>query len=394
MIGPFSSNMYLPSLSSMTAVFGTTVSTVQLTVSVYALGLAAGILVYGPLSDRFGRRPVLLASLAIYLGASVACAFAPDIEFLIAARFVQAFGACGGGNLGRAIVRDSFDRSEIPRILSLMASVLSLAPAVAPIVGGYLQEHLGWQSTFMVMAIMGATILLSAALFLEETNRNKNPAATSIVCIYHNARTLLTNRCYLGNALVAGLSFGALFSYSSNSAFVFIDVLHLSAREYGHTFMALAGSYFTGALLGARMSVRLGASRMVPLGLAISVGAISTGCILAWGGWMSIWTVLPIGCLQYFANALIQPSSQAGAITPFPRMAGTASSLLGFSQMAFAAGISWLISAQFDHTTRPLLSMMLLCATLALLVWLFVLPRSELACEIEGGEQQPAPGGR
>lgn len=380
MVGPFSTNMYLPSMSDMTQVFGVGVSTVQSTVSVYALGLAVGVLFYGPLSDRFGRRPILLTSLVIYFVASVACALANSIDVLIAARFIQAIGACGGGNIGRAIVRDAFSRTEISRVLSYMASAVAIAPAVAPIIGGYLHLNFGWYASFVVMAAFGATLFSLSFAVLKETNRHKNSQATHLAYISRNARSLLGDRTYLANAMVIGLTFGAMFSYTSNSSFIFIDILKLDAADYGHTFMVVAACYLAGALLGARFSPLWGPRRMVTIGLTVSILFTSVAAGLAAAGIQTVWTVLPFAGAQFFACALVQPNGQAGAITPYPRMAGTASSLLGFSQMVFGATVSYLVSVMFEGTTRPLMYTMVTCSLLALVIWLTVLPGKPNAC--------------
>lgn len=379
-VGPFSNSIYLPSMSDMTQVFGVSVSTIQLTVSSYALGLAVGILFYGPLSDRFGRRPILLMSLGIYFIASVACTLSNSIDVLIAGRFVQAIGACGGGSIGRAIVRDAFDRTEIPRVLSYMASAVAISPALAPILGGYLHLHFGWSASFVLLAVFGAVLFVLAFVILKETNQYKNPQATNLAYISRNGRKLLGDRNYLANAMVIGLTFGAMFIYTSNSTFIFIDILKLSVTDYGHTFMVVAVFYLAGALFGARFSPRWGARRMVTIGIGVAVLFSLAAAGLAAGGIQTVWTVLPFAGAQFFATALVQPNGQAGAITPYPRMAGTASSLLGFSQMIFGASASYLVSVVFEGTTRPLMYMMLACSVLSLIIWLTVLPKTPPAC--------------
>lgn len=369
-LGPLSTDMYLPSLPDMTRVFNTSVSTVQLTLSVFAVGLALGMLVFGPLSDRFGRRPVVIAGLVLYFGTSVACLLAPDIETLIVARFFQAFGSCSGGVLGRAIVRDVYGRDGAARMLSYMASAMALAPALAPILGGYLHVTLGWQANFGVMALAGGMLAVLALVMLRETNVHMDPTALAPLQIGRNFLTLIQDRVFVGHALVVASAFGGLFTFISGSSFVVIDILGVDAQHFGYAFMGIAGSFMVGSLWSGRTGHRFGSSRLIAWGLIIATTASSIGLALAWAGVETLWSVLPLVAGHFFACAFLLPNGQAGAIGPYPRMAGAASSLVGFIQMSVGALAGAAVGVFFDGTTRPMMTVLFVCCLLGVVAWL------------------------
>jgi DHA1 family bicyclomycin/chloramphenicol resistance-like MFS transporter len=371
-MGAVSTDLYLPSLPAMVTFFGADVSKVQLTLSVFTLGMALGMVIHGPLSDRFGRRPVLLGGLALYFVASMACVLAPDIEALIVARFVQALGACCGIVVGRAIVRDVHGTEGAARMLSYMTSAMALAPALAPILGGWLHVTFGWWSNFLVLVGFGAVILACVALFLGETNQHRDPSAVSPIAMGRNFLTLLGNRTYLGHALVVAFTFGGLFSFISGSSFVIIDVLGVRTENFGFVFFFFAMSYTLAAIWGGRVSRRRGLRWLITLGIGVGLVGDLTGLALAWAGVESIWSVMPFICAHSVACAFIMPNGMAGAIGPFPRMAGAASSLLGFTQMAVGSLAGYAVGALHDGTTRALMTSIALCIVLASLSWGFL----------------------
>jgi DHA1 family bicyclomycin/chloramphenicol resistance-like MFS transporter len=361
-LGPVSTDLYLPSLPGLARAFGTDVAEVQLTLSVFLVGLAGGQLVYGPLSDRFGRRPVLLAGLIIYTAASVACALAPSMNVLIAGRFLQAIGACAGPVLGRAIVRDVHGREEAARILSYMAAAMALAPAIGPILGGFLEVWFGWQANFVALTVYGAAGLISTFALLPETNSHKDPTATRPMSLLTNYGALLRHRVYLGYALCVAFGYGGIFSFISGSSFVLVDTIGLPPDQYGFCFAAIVVGYMAGTITGGRITRRHGIDRMVTLGGAI---ALCGGVVLALSGWLgpslglasgpagAAAIVLPM--MVFMAGVgFVMPNSMAGAIGPFPQMAGAASALLGFLQMSFGAVVGIAVGHLHDGTARPM----------------------------------------
>ena len=352
-LGPMSTDFYLPSLPALVDYFATDVASVQLTLSVFLAGFAAGQLIYGPLSDRYGRRPVMLAGVAIFTLASVACMLATSIEMLIAARLVQAIGACAGPVLGRAVVRDVYGREGAARMLALIGAAMALAPLIGPIVAGYLTVWFGWRSNFLVLTVYGAVILFGILTALAETNAHRGEA-TSLARMLRNYRDFLRSRVWLGYVLCNSATYAGLFAFISGSSFVFIKVLGLPPHLYGVCFAAAVTGYIAGTIYSARMVMRLGIERMVLTGAAICALAGLAMAGLAFGGIETVWSVLGPMMLFCVGVGLVMPNSIAGAIGPFPTMAGAASALLGFTQMTIAAAVGIGVGAAFDGTARPM----------------------------------------
>lgn len=365
-LGPISTDLYLPSLPGLARAFATDVAEVQLTLSVFLVGLAGGQLVYGPLSDRFGRRPVLVVGLVIYTAASIACALAPSMELLIAARFLQAIGACAGPVIGRAVVRDVHGREGAARILSYMSAAMALAPAIGPILGGFLEVWLGWQANFVALMVYGAAGLVGVALLLPETNPGRDDMATRFGSMLSNYGALARHRVYLGYALCVAFSYSGIFSFISGSSFVLVDVIGLTPDQYGFCFAAIVVGYMAGTIASGRVTRRFGIDRMIAVGGALSVAG---GLVLALLGWLGPWpgfagaaaVVLPM-MLFMAGTGFVNPNATAGAIGPFPRMAGAASALLGFLQMSLAALVGIGVGHLHDASARPMTTAIALAA--------------------------------
>ncbi len=232
-MGPLSTDMYLPSLPDISQSMGTDDARTQLTLSVFLFGFAAGMLIYGPLADRLGRKPVLLSGLILFVLASIGCTFSPTIDVLIAGRFVQALGAAGPVVLARAIVRDLYRGPEAGRMLSHMGAIMGLVPAIAPVLGGVLHEAFGWRIIFAIIAALGLALLVLGAFSLPETLKNANRRASSPRQILRDYRHLLQNRGFRFYVAFACLSFAGLFAFISGSSFVLQDNYGLSPQIYG-----------------------------------------------------------------------------------------------------------------------------------------------------------------
>lgn len=372
--GPLSTDMYLPSLPSLVTDFRTDVPTVQLTLSAFMVAFALSMLVYGPLSDRFGRRPVLLGAVALFVVASVACVFAPTIEALVVARVFQAMGCCAGPVLGRAVVRDVYGRERSAQVLSYMGTAMALAPAVGPIAGGWLQVVFGWHAVFVVLSLFSLIALIGTYFMLDETNAHRNPYATSPRGILRNYAALLSHRIYVGYLATIAACYCVIFSFISGSSFVLIEVVGLSPDLYGYCFATIVVGYMTGTFISGRFGKAVGGERLILIGGTL--GALGGG-IMAFFAWTDQVTVLTIVLPQMLAMVgvgFVFPNSQAGAIGPFPEMAGSASALVGFFQMGVASVVGLAIGHAFDGTARPLatgvaVSGFLMLAFFLVLVW-------------------------
>jgi DHA1 family bicyclomycin/chloramphenicol resistance-like MFS transporter len=353
-IGPVSVDMYLASLPDIGRMLVTSPAAVQLTLSVYLTGYTIGQIVYGPLSDRHGRRPVMLVALIVYCAASVACAAAPTIATLLIARTIQAIGVSGAVVLARAIVRDLYEGPRAARELSLMASIMALAPVGAPPVGGVLQSLFGWRSNFVFMTAVG--LIAAAAVWrgLPETIKVRNPGSISLRVLITDYRDIASNRVFASYLGMLAFTFGGLFTWISGLPFVLQDLYGLSPFWFGIAFSAGALGYMTGTSLAARIVDRIGIDLTIGWGVAAMLA----------GGFLAVATValdvasaVPLILAMAFyvcGLGLVQPQSTAGAMMPFPDRAGAASSLIGAVQMTFAAIAGIAVGHALDSTAWPL----------------------------------------
>ena len=336
-VGPLTTDMYLPSLPDIARQLGASSAQVQLTISAYLIGFAAGQIIYGPVSDRHGRKPVLIAAIALYCAASLACALSTSIEMLIVARAFQALGGSGGIVLTRAIVRDIYSGAHAGRELSVIGSVMALAPVLAPILGGLIQTVFGWRVTFL--ALVGAGFAGAAVVWalLPETLNNRAAEPVSLPSMLRSYRIVGRNPAYLAYLSITSASYAGLFAWISGSAFVLQDLYGLAPFDFGVAFALGSIGYMAGSAIAARLVIRLGLDGVLGLGgCACAAGGLALVAAVAFGLTSSMSLVLPMAI--YLAGlGMVLPQGIAGAMTPFPERAGAASSLFGFLQQTAAA---------------------------------------------------------
>ncbi len=353
-VGPFTTDTYLPSMPAIREHFAVDMAAVQLTLSLAFVGGAVGQLFYGPLSDRFGRRPLLIAGLAVYVAASAACMFAESIEQLIAARFLQVVGSICCPVLARAMVRDLHEREAAGRMLALMGMVLSIGPILAPIIGGVLQANFGWRASFVFVTAYGLALLVMVTLFLGESVHRTDDQALKPRRIAQTVAMLLRSRVFVGYMLINCALFGGLGAYLSGVAFVVIQVLSVPTEYFGAVFGAIALGALSGYTLSGKLSTRFGLDRTLEIG---TFGVAISGAVLAvfaFAGFAHVATlVLPMMVFMCFFS-ISGPQAIAGALTPFPRVAGSASSLVGFFQSLTSATLGMGVALAFDGTPRAL----------------------------------------
>lgn len=335
-IAPLAIDMFLPSMPVMAKEFNVPASTMQLAVTLFLLAFAASQLVYGPASDRFGRRPVLILGLLTFIVGGVLCLFAQSSEMLILGRIIQGIGGGAGPAIGRAMVLDIFGRERTARVMAYMTIATPLAPAIAPIIGGILQDFFDWRSVFLVLIGIGAFLLVSYRALLPETNLKRDREALVINQMSQNYRALFANRSFVSYALIIGFMFSSQLVFISGSSFVLIDELGLSAGAFGFSFGFVAIGIMCGAWLSSKLIDRWLDTQIVLLGALLAAASSTLMAILAFSGFANIWTVL----LPMFVTAagfgIARPPAMAGALIPFEHMAGLASAVLGFAQMIFA----------------------------------------------------------
>jgi len=346
-VGPLSTDMYLPSLPAIGQALSGSTSMVQLTLSVFIGGFALGQIFYGPLSDRYGRKPVLVIGLIGYVAGSLACTFAQHIEALIIARFFQALGASAAIVLVRAIVRDLFGGEKAARLLSLMGALMGVVPLVAPVLGAVLEVNFGWRASFAMTSIISALLLIVCLLFLPETLAADRKRHWSFFGMLGDFSFLLGHLVFLRYMIALCLAYGGLFVLISTSSFVFQNHFGLSELQFGFTFSVCVAGYIIGTLAGARLSGSRSIEALTYFGSGLLGGAGLAMIVLSFASQQQVWHLLLPLFVSMIGVGFVMPQSMAGALTPFPQMAGTASSLTGFVQNSVAAlcGISaaWFI---------------------------------------------------
>lgn len=368
--GAISTDLYLPALPAIGRALQADAAAVQITYTALLVGFALAQLVYGSMSDRFGRRPVLLAGLGIYFVSCIVCFFAWHIDILIAGRFLMGLGACSGPVLARAAVRDIFGRERSAKMLSYMGTMMGLIPAVAPLIGGYLTATFGWQANFAFLGLFAAVAILGTLLLLHETNRWRDPHALQGRRMVQAYRTLLGHRAFMAYTMAVTFAFAAFTAYISNVAYVLVDQLDVPVEEFGYYFAIVVAGFMSGTFVGGRLTGRVGIPRITLVGILILLAAAAVGAALSLGGVTTLLSVIGPAAVMLHGIGIIFPNGIAGAIGPFHAMAGTASALLGFLQMGIGAAVATVTASLYDGTTLPMALGILASSAVCLLLFL------------------------
>jgi DHA1 family bicyclomycin/chloramphenicol resistance-like MFS transporter len=368
-LGPLSMDMYLPSLPDIGRLLNASTASVQLTISSYLIGFAVGQFFYGPISDRYGRKPVLLAALAIYVAATLICATTQSIETLTAMRFLQALGGSGSIVLARAMVRDLYSGVHAGRELSRMGSITAFAPIVAPAIGGVLQTAFGWRASFIVLACFGVLAGVVAARLLPETLRHPMTGPVSLAAMGRLYRSVLEHRGFLAHLGILTSSFVGLLAWVSGASVVLQGVYGLSPFVFGVTYAVGAAGYMLGTHMAARLVTPFGLDRTMGFGAAaLAAGGLSMAAVVALGLDDAAWLVAAMS-LYLVGLGLAMPQAMAGALTPFADRAGTASSLMGFTQQSSAAIAAAIIGHYLGTSAWPVAGVVAAMGCSALLIW-------------------------
>ena len=338
-VGSLSLNILVPALPSLAMKFDADPAHVELTVSLYILGLAAAQLIFGPLSDRFGRRRVVLAGLALATVASTSAIFAGGIASLVAWRVLQSLGASSGQTIGRAIIRDLYERDRAASMIGLVTSVVVLMPMAAPLIGGILDTLLGWEAVFVFSAALSVLVLAWAALALPETHKGTGERNR----FRSDLRALAASPRFFGYALCAGLGSAPFFSFLGGAPHVVISMLGRTSAEYGLWFFIPSLGFMAGNFIVSRGATRLGIDMMIWWGITFTIAGALLNVIvyIALPGWEMATIFLP-QIVVGIGNGLLLPTAVAGAVSIRPQVAGTASGMTGFIQMAICAGAAQL----------------------------------------------------
>jgi DHA1 family bicyclomycin/chloramphenicol resistance-like MFS transporter len=352
--GPLSMDMYLPGLPAMARDLSAPAWAAQLTITTSMLGLAGGQLVAGPISDTLGRRRPLLAGLAAYMAASLLCAFAPSVWVLLALRLVQGGAGAAGIVIARAIVRDLHEGVEAARFFAMLMLVAGLAPILAPIAGGQLLHVTDWRGIFVVLAAIGATLLLAAWWVLAETlAEGHERRGGGLVATLHIFGGLLRDRPFMGYVLSAGLTFAAMATYISGSPFVLQDIHGVSPQLFSLLFAINAGGIMLASQLSRKLVAVHGPRRLLDAGVTIGAAG-GIGVLVSVVAGLGLGGLLPSLFVMVSSIGLVLPNSAALALADHPRTAGSASALLGLAQFAIGAVAAPLAGVAGSHTALPM----------------------------------------
>lgn len=365
--GPLAIDFYLPAFPAMAQAFATDEKHVQTTLAAYFLGLSLGQLAYGPMADRFGRRKPLLFGVALFTLASLACAYAPNLDTLILARFVQALGGCAGMVLSRAIVSDKCDPVASAKVFSQLMLVMGLAPILAPMLGGVLVNLAGWQSIFLTLSLFSAACLVAVGLGLPESLPAHMPRQPLSGALRQYLR-LLADRTFFGHALTGGIAIAGMFAYIAGSPFVFIKLYGVPAEHYGWLFGTNAAGFILVAQINARLLAKRGPAfllvRAVWLYLVAGLALLAVAALRP----AELWPLLVPLFICIASLGCIIPNASACAMRGQGARAGSASALMGCLQFSVAAGAAALVSLLHDGSAVPMALVISLCGALVVSV--------------------------
>lgn len=388
-VAPAGINIIAPSMPALVGVFATDYARVQLALSLFLAAIAFAQLMLGPLSDFFGRRPVVLCGMVLAVAGSAICILAPTIEVFIAGRILQGAGACSGIALARTIVRDLYERDKAASMIGYVTMAMTVSPMLVPIVGGFLQENVAWWGSSLFILLLAAAVFVGAFLNLHETNAHLGKK-TNLRALYRNYAILLGDRRFLAFAATGGFSSAVYFSFMGGAPLLASAVLGLSPTGYGFYFVSIGFGYGVGNFLSGRFSEKAGIVRMIVAGCSVNLAGIALMAALFASGALHPASLFIPMFVTSVANGVSLPSTIAGAVSIRPEIAGTASGIAGFAQIGFGAAAASLTAAwlDLDLSVWPMIASMAIAGAAALFCGLWV---KHLEAQTTGGPAKIAP---
>jgi DHA1 family bicyclomycin/chloramphenicol resistance-like MFS transporter len=376
---PLSIDMGLPALQAIGHSLQVSPASAALTLSLFLVGFAFGPVILGPLSDRFGRRPILLAGCSLFALAGIGCAVASSLPVLLFWRLLEGIGAGAGSTLSIAIVRDLFDGATARSRLSYVATVGSIAPMIAPTLGAIVLAWLGWRAIYGFLAAAGLLLFAAVLIGFAESHSKIDKAALHPGRLAANYERIFRNPKCLGYTLVAALNFGCMFSYISSSPLVMMGVLGVSPSHYGWTFAATALGIMAGAFINGRLNARgFSPSTLLNFGLGLSLISALSLLVISFTSAASVTTILPLLVVNTFSVGFIGPNATQGVMHPVPDIAGVASAVLGSMRMLTGALAGVIVAFLFDtHTAHAMSESMTFFSLASLAVYAGIVRRAE-----------------
>ncbi|MFC1665730.1 multidrug effflux MFS transporter [Pseudomonadota bacterium] len=356
-LGPLALNILVPSMPGLQRVFAAGYDVVQLVLSLYLLGIGFGQLIYGPLSDHFGRRPLLLIGLGVFLVGTIGCIYAPNIETLIGFRVLQALGGCAGMVLARAMIRDLFARERAASILAYVTMAMVLAPMLAPTIGGALDVWFGWWAGFVFILVVGLLVMFFATFSLHETHV-ENRVTLRLFSPFYDARRLFGQPSFRGHAFQVAFTTSVFFTFIAGAPFVMIEIMGRTPADYGVYFIMVPCMYISGNFLTGRYSQRIGTDRMITIGTMFSFLVMVVLLAIYFLGFLSPFYLFAGMALIAFGHGLSVANGIMGALSVDSKLIGSASGISGFLQMGIGAAAASLVGSLLQTTAMPLLLIM------------------------------------
>jgi len=385
-IGPFSIDMYLPGFPAMAADLATDIAHVGLSLTSYFVGIAIGQIAYGPLMDRFGRKKPLMLGLWVFIAAALGCAFARSISTLIVLRFFLALGGCVGMAGSRTVVRDLFSGIEVARVLSALVMVFGVSPIIAPTIGGLVVKGFGWRFIFIILAAIGAAVLVALVRLLKESRGADTSISLHPKSIILDYMGLFREPAFVVYTFAGAAAVAGFFAYISGSSLVYMELLGFSETQFGWMY----GINAIGLIGGSQIN-RLWLKRQDSAGILLRVSAaqfliIVALLVLPLHGVLGRFGLMSLLFGYLFFYGFVNANSMALALMPFTRNVGSASALMGSIQVVAGALTSWLVSSLHDGTALPMIRVMAGCAVISVvMLWGFVLPRRFTLAHPRGG---------
>lgn len=369
-VGPLSIDMYLPAFDTIALDFDTSIEHIQLSLTSFFVGIAFGQLIYGPLLDKYGRKRPLLVGLAIYIVASILCAFTKDATHLIFLRFLQALGSCSGMVASRAMVRDLFEPREAAKVFSMLMLVIGISPILAPSVGAFVLTHFDWHVIFVILGVLAGLILLGVVFILPESYSGNKAMSLQPKYILRNFWSVFKNSTFLLYAAVGGFAASGLYAYLSGSPFVLQRLFGLSEAQYGGAFAFVASSLIIATQLNRVFLNRWQSESISKIASTIQAMSGILLLVITLSGGMNLYILLGLICIFLCSQGFIFPNTSALALAPFGQLAGIASALLGCLQMALGAITSATVSYLHNGSMLPMVSVMCGGSVIACLIYI------------------------